>query len=37
MTSPRSVAELRREYARARLDERDVSHDPLVEFARWFA
>jgi pyridoxamine 5'-phosphate oxidase len=37
MTSPRSVADLRREYARARLDERDVSHDPLVEFARWFA
>jgi pyridoxamine 5'-phosphate oxidase len=37
MTSPRSIADLRREYARARLDERDVSHDPLVEFARWFA
>ncbi|HEU5040881.1 MAG TPA: pyridoxamine 5'-phosphate oxidase [Gemmatimonadales bacterium] len=36
MTSP-SVAELRREYARARLDEADVSHDPMVEFARWFA
>ncbi len=34
MTDP---AELRREYARARLDERDVSHDPIVEFARWFA
>ncbi len=32
-----SIADLRREYARARLDERDVSHDPLVEFARWFA
>jgi pyridoxamine 5'-phosphate oxidase len=34
MTDP---ADLRREYARARLDEQDVSHDPIVEFARWFA
>jgi len=25
-----SIADLRREYARARLDEADVSHDPLV-------
>jgi pyridoxamine 5'-phosphate oxidase len=32
-----SVADLRREYARASLDERDLSHDPMVEFARWFA
>lgn len=32
-----SIADIRREYARARLDETDVSHDPLVEFARWFA
>lgn len=32
-----SIADLRREYARARLDEADVSHDPFVEFARWFA
>ena len=31
------IDDLRREYARARLDEADVSHDPLVEFARWFA
>ncbi len=37
MTVPPSIAHLRREYARARLDERDVSHDPIVEFARWFA
>jgi pyridoxamine 5'-phosphate oxidase len=40
MTLPPSlsaIADLRREYARARLDERDVSHDPMVEFARWFA
>jgi pyridoxamine 5'-phosphate oxidase len=32
-----SIADLRREYARARLDERDVSRDPMAEFARWFA
>jgi pyridoxamine 5'-phosphate oxidase len=32
-----SIADIRREYARARLDEADVSRDPLVEFARWFA
>ena len=32
-----SIADLRRDYARARLDEADVSHDPMVEFARWFA
>ncbi len=32
-----SLADLRREYARARLDESTVSPDPLVEFARWFA
>jgi pyridoxamine 5'-phosphate oxidase len=31
-----SIASLRREYARARLDEASVSPDPLVEFARWF-
>jgi pyridoxamine 5'-phosphate oxidase len=35
MTS--DIAQLRRDYARARLDEADVSHDPFVEFARWFA
>jgi pyridoxamine 5'-phosphate oxidase len=33
---PTSVADLRREYARARLDEADVSRDPITEFARWF-
>ncbi|CAN5762842.1 pyridoxamine 5'-phosphate oxidase [soil metagenome] len=37
MTQPEPIADLRREYARARLDEKDVSHDPIVEFARWFA
>ena len=34
---PPDIAQLRRDYARARLDETDVSHDPFVEFARWFA
>jgi pyridoxamine 5'-phosphate oxidase len=37
MTQPVSVADLRREYALARLDEKDVSRDPIAEFARWFA
>ncbi|MEO7987750.1 MAG: pyridoxamine 5'-phosphate oxidase [Gemmatimonadales bacterium] len=37
MTGPTSIADLRRDYALARLDEADVSHDPIVEFARWFA
>jgi pyridoxamine 5'-phosphate oxidase len=31
-----SVADLRREYAKARLDEGTVSADPITEFARWF-
>jgi pyridoxamine 5'-phosphate oxidase len=34
---PMSIADIRRSYSRARLDEADVSHDPFVEFARWFA
>jgi pyridoxamine 5'-phosphate oxidase len=33
---PTSVADLRREYARTRLDEAHVSPDPITEFARWF-
>jgi pyridoxamine 5'-phosphate oxidase len=37
MTPPVSIADLRREYALARLDERDVSRDPIAGFARWFA
>ena len=37
MTPPVSIADLRREYAHARLDEKDVSPDPVSEFARWFA
>lgn len=31
-----TIADIRREYARARLDEASVSPDPLTEFARWF-
>jgi pyridoxamine 5'-phosphate oxidase len=30
------IGDLRRDYARARLDEASVAADPLVEFARWF-
>jgi pyridoxamine 5'-phosphate oxidase len=37
MTPPVSIADLRREYALARLDEKDVNRDPIAEFARWFA
>ncbi len=32
-----SIADLRREYARARLDESNVSANPVAEFGRWFA
>ena len=31
-----SVTDLRREYAHARLDERDVDPDPVVQFGKWF-
>ena len=37
MTPPMSVADLRREYALARLDEGDVSPDPIAQFTRWFS
>ncbi len=37
MTPPVSVADLRREYALARLDEGDVSADPIAQFSRWFS
>ena len=30
-----SLADLRRDYARARLDERDVGPDPIAEVSRW--
>jgi pyridoxamine 5'-phosphate oxidase len=32
-----SIAHLRREYALARLDEANVSADPIAQFDRWFA
>src|SRR5215204_5600904 len=32
-----SIADIRREYAHARLDEADVSADPVAEFHRWFS
>ncbi|HEU4828713.1 MAG TPA: pyridoxamine 5'-phosphate oxidase [Gemmatimonadales bacterium] len=32
-----TIAELRREYARSRLDERDLAADPFAMFASWFA
>jgi pyridoxamine 5'-phosphate oxidase len=32
-----SIADIRREYARARLDETHVSADPVAEFGRWFS
>lgn len=35
--SAMTIADIRREYARARLDEESVGRDPMVEFARWFA
>lgn len=34
---PPSIADLRREYALASLDERDVAPDPVAMFSRWFA
>ena len=32
-----SIADLRREYAQARLDEDNVDPDPIAEFHRWFS
>lgn len=34
--APRELGELRREYARGRLEEGDLHADPLALFARWF-
>ena len=31
-----TIADLRREYSRRALDERDVDADPLLQFRRWF-
>jgi pyridoxamine 5'-phosphate oxidase len=38
MTTPHgmSIADLRKDYARESLDEKDVARDPVVQFARWF-
>ena len=33
---PASIAHLRREYARARLDEASVGSNPIAQFGRWF-
>ena len=30
------IADLRREYARERLDEKNVASDPFAQFSRWF-
>jgi len=32
-----SLADIRREYAQARLDEREVDPDPIVQFRSWFS
>jgi pyridoxamine 5'-phosphate oxidase len=32
-----SIADLRRDYAQARLDEREVDADPIAQFGKWFA
>ncbi len=36
MPTPTSIADLRREYARARLDEADADPDPIAKFGHWF-
>lgn len=36
MTSGNRIAELRREYARERLEQANAALDPSVQFARWF-
>ena len=36
MNSKRSIADLRRDYARETLDEHDVASDPIEQFGRWF-
>ena len=33
---PLSIADLRREYSHARLDESSVSAEPVAQFAKWF-
>ena len=36
-TPPANLADLRKDYALASLDEADVAADPLVQFDKWFA
>jgi pyridoxamine 5'-phosphate oxidase len=36
VTKPHKTADLRRDYAREGLDEKDVARDPYEQFARWF-
>ena len=36
MNKPRKTADLRRDYAREGLDEKNVARDPYEQFARWF-
>jgi pyridoxamine 5'-phosphate oxidase len=36
VNKPRKTADLRRDYAREGLDEKDVARDPYEQFARWF-
>jgi len=36
VNKPRKTADLRRDYAREGLDEKDVTRDPYEQFARWF-
>ena len=36
MSAHRSIADLRRDYARETLDEHDAASNPLDQFARWF-
>lgn len=36
MNSQRDIAALRKDYAKERLDEKNVARDPFEQFARWF-
>ena len=38
MNTPKTnhIADLRQEYMRERLDEEDVTRDPITQFTRWF-
>jgi pyridoxamine 5'-phosphate oxidase len=36
VNSQRDIADLRKDYAKERLDEKNVARDPFQQFARWF-